>query len=69
VVAGGAVYFHQVARPEILDPRGVEGEHSGSFGVLYMFPIEAGDSAAVNPDASDRKARRSGIAARLLGDV
>jgi hypothetical protein len=68
-MASSAIDLDEVAQPEILDPRGVEGEHSGSFGVLYMFPIEAGDSAAVNPDASDRKARRSGIAARLLGDV
>jgi hypothetical protein len=68
-MASSAIELDEVAQPEILDPRGVEGEHSGSFGVLYMFPIEAGDSAAVNPDASDRKARRSGIAARLLGDV
>ena len=29
VVAGGAIHLHEVARPEILDPRSIEGEHSG----------------------------------------
>src|ERR1700748_3549527 len=30
MVAGGAVDLDEVAQPEVLDPRGVEGEHSGS---------------------------------------
>jgi len=51
MVTGGAIDLDEVTQPKVLDPRGVEREHSGSSAVPYMFPIEARDSAAVNPDA------------------
>jgi hypothetical protein len=44
VMAGGAIHFHEVTQPEILDPRGVKGEHSGAS-VPGMFQ----ESAPVGP--------------------
>jgi hypothetical protein len=47
-VAGGAINPHEVALPEIPDPRGIEGEHSPVSQVPGMFPMKAGASATVN---------------------
>ena len=36
MMAGGAIHLYEIARPEILYPRGVEGEHpSGLHGNCF----------------------------------
>ena len=48
VETGGAIDFHEVALPKILDPRGAEGKHSRP-GFLVCFRKAQG-SVLVNGD-------------------
>src|ERR1700731_32115 len=58
VLAGSAIDLHEVTRPEILDPRCVEGEHSGSPKFRECSQKPEANRLSTADAQSDRKARR-----------
>jgi hypothetical protein len=57
MVARWAIDFHEIARPEILDPRGVEGEHPP---ILCSWNV-----LGINSPSSGQRRRPSGQRASI----
>jgi len=54
-MAGGAIDLDQVALPEVLDPRGVEGKHSRARCSWYVQGKRAGEAASMANAAQTRQ--------------
>jgi hypothetical protein len=44
MLAGGAVHLYKVARPEILNPRRVQGEHPAPLMFLRQRVVDEGET-------------------------
>ena len=54
-MAGGAIDLDEVALPEVLDPRGVEGKHSRARCSWYVQGKRAGEAASMANAAQTRQ--------------